>query len=185
MAGKFSIYKYVKLAGKGWRYARAAYHPNGRNKPNVVILKGQEEKHMEGSYFLSFNNQWLPVGGDPLEAQRTRAMRLAQMEYERLSRKAVAPTQTSRAVEVAGERKLIQVEVDAYLANLELAQRPHKTIISKRRFLVSFLNLVPRKRFVDEFERDDVLKFRNVLMAVGRPRRRVTRRHSSGRGVVW
>jgi hypothetical protein len=30
MAGKFSIYKYVKLEGKGWRYARAAYHSNGQ-----------------------------------------------------------------------------------------------------------------------------------------------------------
>jgi hypothetical protein len=29
MAVKYSIYKYVKLADKGWRYARAAYHPNG------------------------------------------------------------------------------------------------------------------------------------------------------------
>jgi hypothetical protein len=33
MAGKYSIYKYVKLAGKGWRYARAVYHPNGKIKP--------------------------------------------------------------------------------------------------------------------------------------------------------
>jgi hypothetical protein len=35
------------------------------------------------------------------------------------------------------------VEVYAYLANLELAKRPHKTIVSKRCFLVSFLNLDP------------------------------------------
>ncbi len=35
MAGKFSIYKDVKIEGKGWRYARAAYHPNGKIKPDA------------------------------------------------------------------------------------------------------------------------------------------------------
>jgi hypothetical protein len=35
MAGKFSIYKYVKLENKGWRYARAAYHPNGKIKSDT------------------------------------------------------------------------------------------------------------------------------------------------------
>ena len=40
MAGKFSIYKYVKLEGKGWRYARAAFHSNGKIKPNIVLVKG-------------------------------------------------------------------------------------------------------------------------------------------------
>ena len=61
MAGKFSIYKYVRLAGKGWRYARDAYHPNGKIKPNVVIVNGvtgkdAEGTRREGSYFLNFNN---------------------------------------------------------------------------------------------------------------------------------
>jgi hypothetical protein len=57
MAGRFSIYKYVK-EDKGWRYARAAYHPNGKIKPNVVLVKSldgraAEEKHTKGSYFLN------------------------------------------------------------------------------------------------------------------------------------
>src|ERR1035441_1874321 len=60
MDGKFSIYKYVKLAGKGWRYARAAYHANGKIKPDAVLVKGVdgkdvEEKDPEGSYVLNFN----------------------------------------------------------------------------------------------------------------------------------
>jgi len=75
MGVKFSIYKYVKLEGKGWRYCRAAFHENGKIKPNVVIVKGRDgedaqESHPEGSYFLNFNNTWIPVGEDALEAQR-------------------------------------------------------------------------------------------------------------------
>jgi hypothetical protein len=46
---------------------------------------------------------------------------------------------------------------------LELAKRPYKTVGEKRRFLTSFLRVVPKK-FVDEFSRDDVLTFRNELM---------------------
>lgn len=80
MAGKFSIYKYVKLENKGWRYARAAYHPNGKIKPDTVGVlvksvngKNVEEKHHEGSYFLNFNNTCIPVRRDALEAQHQRS----------------------------------------------------------------------------------------------------------------
>jgi hypothetical protein len=76
MAGKFSIYKYVKLDGKGWRYARAAYHPNGKIKPHVVLVKGvngraMEEKHTEGSYFLNFNNTWICLSTEMRRAQES------------------------------------------------------------------------------------------------------------------
>ena len=96
MDGKFSIYKYVKLEGKGWRYARAAYHPNGKIKPNIVLVKdvngrATEEKHTERSYFLNFNNTWIPVGADTLEAQHKRKVKLNQIERERLSGKPAAP----------------------------------------------------------------------------------------------
>jgi hypothetical protein len=96
MAGKFSIYKYVKIEGKGWRYARAAYHANGKIKPNIVLAKGAngnavEEKHPEGSYFLNFNNNWIPAGNDASKAQHKRKLKLNQVEYERLSGKSVAP----------------------------------------------------------------------------------------------
>jgi hypothetical protein len=114
MAGKFSIYKYVKLAGKGWRYARAAYHPNGKIKPDAVLVKrvdgkDVEEKHPEGSYVLNFNNKWIPVGEDALEAQHQRKLKLNQAEYERLRGKTLAP---GPSVVQLG-RKVIKDEVDA------------------------------------------------------------------------
>lgn len=119
---KLTIYKYVRT-DKGWRYCKAAFHPNGKIKPNVVLVGGVEEKHTEGRYFLGFNNRWIEVGTDALEAQRKRLLRLNQMEYARLSGRslgAAAPGQPS-TVEFTG-RKVIKDEVDAYLANLELAK---------------------------------------------------------------
>jgi hypothetical protein len=81
---KLSIYKYVR-ADIGWRYCKAAFHPNGKIKPNVVVVSGVEEKHTEGRYFLNRNNQWIDVGTDAMEAQRKRLLLINQMEYARLS----------------------------------------------------------------------------------------------------
>lgn len=81
---KLSIYKYVRTS-KGWRYCKAAFHPNGKINPNIVIIGGIEEKHSDGRYFLNVNNQWTDVGEDALDAQHKRLLRLNQMEYERLS----------------------------------------------------------------------------------------------------
>jgi hypothetical protein len=44
---KLGIYKYVRT-GASWRYCKAALHPNGKIKPNVVAVRGVEEKHTEG-----------------------------------------------------------------------------------------------------------------------------------------
>ncbi len=166
MAGKYSIYKYVRLADKGWRYCRAVFHSNGKIKPNIVLVRGKEEKHAEGSYFLNYNSQWIAVGGDAPEAQRKRMLRLNQMEYARLSGRSLAAAsggQPSTVEFSVSGRKIINDELEGYLANLELAKRPHRTVQLKRRFLKTFLSTVPKK-FAEEFRRDDVLTFRNKLM---------------------
>ena len=146
------------------------FHPNGKIKPNIVLVRGKEEKHAEGSYFLNHNNQWIAVGDDASEAQRKRMLRLNQMEYARLSGRSLAAASAGQpsVVEFSG-REIIKDEVEAYLANLELAKRPHKTIQSKRRFLTSFMEIVPKK-FTDEFNRNDVLTFRNKLMSEYEPK---------------
>jgi len=45
-AVKLTIYKYVRT-DKRWRYCKAAFHPNGKIKSNVVVVRGVEEKHTE------------------------------------------------------------------------------------------------------------------------------------------
>jgi hypothetical protein len=71
---RFSIFKYVKVGGAGWRYCRAAFHDNGKIKSNVVMVgkDKHEEKHPEGAYYLANAGQWIRVNGDALEAQRKR-----------------------------------------------------------------------------------------------------------------
>jgi hypothetical protein len=142
---KLSIYKYVR-ADKGWRYCKAAFHSNGKIKPNVVVVSGVEEKHTEGRYFLNFNNRWIDVGTDALDAQRKRLLLLNQMEYARLSGKSLAAASVGqpRVVEFSG-RKVIKDEVEAYLADLELTRRPARTVQSKRKYLGDFVGLIGKK----------------------------------------
>jgi hypothetical protein len=163
---KLSIYKYVRT-DKGWRYRKAAFHPNGKIKPNVVVVSGVEEKHAEGRYFLNFSNQWIDVGEDALEAQRKRLLRLNQMEYERLSGRRAAAAHPGRlnVVEFSG-RKVIKDEVEAYLADLELTRRPARTVQSKRKYLGDFIGLIG-KEFADEYRREDVIKYKNKLQDNG------------------
>ena len=163
---KLSIYKYVRT-GAGWRYCKATFHPNGKIKPNVVVVRGVEEKHTEGRYFLNFNNQWIDVGEDALGAQRKRLLRLNQMEYERLSGRGPAAAHPGRpiVVEFSG-RKVIKDEVEAYLADLELTRRPARTVQSKRKYLGDFVGLIGKK-FADEYRREDVLKYKNKLQDKG------------------
>jgi hypothetical protein len=92
-----------------------------------VVVSDVEEKHTEGRYFLNFNNRWIDVGLDALEAQRKRLLRLNQMEYERLSGRSPAAASVGQpsVVEFSfSGRKVIRDEVEAYLADLELTRRP-------------------------------------------------------------
>jgi hypothetical protein len=163
---RLSIYKYVRT-GAGWRYCKAAFHPNGKIKPSVVVVRGVEEKHTEGRYFLNFNNRWIDVGEDALGAQRKRLLRLNQMEFERLSGTSASAAHLGKSsvVEFRG-RKVTKGEVEAYLADLELTRRPARTVQSKRKYLGDFVGLLG-KEFADEYRREDVLKYKNKLQDEG------------------
>jgi integrase len=154
----YTLYKRVQLSAGKWRYRKAAFHSNGKIKPHYVMVGGEEEKH-EGDYFLAHGGKWIPVGDDPLEAQRKRAEYLTRVNYKRLhSESTVLPFAALQR-----ERKSIQDEAEAYLADLELAQRPRKSVNDKRKFLAAFVQIVG-KTFVDEYDRNDVLKFRKARL---------------------
>ena len=54
---------------QGWRYCPVALSANGRVKPDVVLINGEEEKHPEGAYYLEWREGAkrvrLSVGKDP------------------------------------------------------------------------------------------------------------------------
>jgi len=115
---KYTLYKYVKVAGT-WRYCKAAYHDNGKIKPDVVFVNVKEgllEKHPEGRYYMSHSGGWIDAGTDALEAQRKRKQRLTLDEYNRLS--GATPAKNTGAPLVAG-RITLAAAAEKYFANCE------------------------------------------------------------------
>src|SRR5258708_17542483 len=116
---KYTLYKYVKVAGT-WRYCKAAYHDNGKIKPDVVFVNVKQalvEKHPEGRYYMSHNGQWIDAGTDALEAQRKRKQRLALDEFKLLSGKASA--QSAVALPDSPGRITLAAAAEKYFANCE------------------------------------------------------------------
>jgi len=161
MPKKLSLYKSIKTE-RGWRYCKAAFHPNAKVKPNIVIVDGQEERHNEGAYFTLSDEKWVALGEDALNAQRKLMTMNAQREYERLSQR---PQQRESVVPAgSGERRLIRDEIERYLEGLVAARRPAKSVRMNRNFLNAFADLT-KKHYTDEYVRNDVLRFRNDLLA--------------------
>ena len=57
---------------KGMRYCPVILSANGRVKPDLVVVNGQQERHPEGAYYLEWRENGrrvrLSVGKDPADA---------------------------------------------------------------------------------------------------------------------
>jgi len=166
---KYTIYKYVRLKDGSWRYRRAALYANHIIKPDFVTVGGKEERHAEGNYYLACAGQWIPAGSDAVKAQRQQHALLSgnSLKYERYSGRPVAkPAVAKLEVSGANGRKRIKDEIPEYLDGMVAAKRPGKSVRMNRSFLNAFAKLIG-KDYVDEYNRDDVVKFRNDLVDKG------------------
>src|SRR5258708_35974519 len=68
---------------EGWRYCKVVLSSNGRVKPDAVVVKGQEERHPEGSYYLEWREGAkrvrLSVGKNPADAAARRLRKEAEL----------------------------------------------------------------------------------------------------------
>jgi hypothetical protein len=136
---QYTLYTFVKVAGT-WRYCKAAYHDNGKIKPDIVFVdrkKNLEEKYPEGRYYMSYNGGWINAGTDALEAQRKRKQRLALDEFDRLSGK--VSTQTSCAVPGTACRITLAAAAEKYFANCEARGLDPETIRNYRAAVDPFI----------------------------------------------
>jgi integrase len=132
---KYTLYKYVKFEGN-WRYCKAAYHDNGKIKPDIVFVNVKQallEKHAEGRYYMSHNGSWIDAGADALEAQRKRKQRLAFDEFNRVSGKTYA--QCALVLPDGPGRVTLAAAAEKYFANCE-ARGLHPESIRKYRTAV-------------------------------------------------
>jgi integrase/recombinase XerD len=68
---------------KGLLYCPVVLSPNGRVKPDLVVVNGQPERHTEGAYYLEWREDGrrirLSVGKDPQDAAARRQRREAEL----------------------------------------------------------------------------------------------------------
>jgi hypothetical protein len=173
---KYTRYEYVKLSIGKWRYCRATRYKNHMIKPNTVVVGEKEEVHSEGDCYIAHGDSWINVGPDALEAQRQEHRLLAGAPTVRVSEphsggcKMVRIPSAQPREPVANGRKKIKNEIVKYLDDMVDAKRPGKSVRMNRNFLNAFANLIG-KECADEYNRDDVIKFRNGLLDDGYARK--------------
>jgi integrase/recombinase XerD len=68
---------------KGMRYCPVVLSPNGRVKPDLVLVSGKQERHPEGAYYLEWRENGrrirLSVGKDPQDAAARRLRKEAEL----------------------------------------------------------------------------------------------------------
>ena len=79
MNRRVSVWKYARI-GKKWRYCKPAVGKNGKIKSDWVIVKGKEEHHSEGNFYLhryeGDKEIWKKIGPKCPESSQCRRFRI-------------------------------------------------------------------------------------------------------------
>jgi integrase/recombinase XerD len=142
---------------QGWRYCAVLLSANGRVKPDVVLVNGNEERHPEGAYYLEWREGSkrvrLSVGKDAQDAAARRLRKEAELNAIN-NGVAVLPENGN------GQRSVVATVAD-YLDEVKLTKKP-KTLAAYSTALGYFTESC-RKMNLEEIERGDLLKFSAFL----------------------
>lgn len=161
----------------GWRYYPAAYSPNGRVKPGVAVVAGEEAKHPVGYYALRYckgpKAVFEPLKGvSPAEAEARRKKKESQLSLSVAAKKAELKVEP-----IDPGRILLSAQLDQFLAatvargSLEAAEVYE---LACKEFL-----RVTGRRYVDELDPQDLVIFQQALFARGMSTRTVSNRHAN------
>jgi integrase len=152
-----NLTKRVQTA-KGMRYCPVVLSPNGRVKPDLVLVNGKQERHPEGAYYLEWReNGWrirLSVGKDPQDASARRQRKEAELNALN-NGVSVLPDNGKD-----GPRSIARA-VAQFLEETELTKKP-KTLAAYTTALNYFTESCP-KLYLQDIERKDLLKFSAFL----------------------
>ena len=139
---------------QGWRYCRVLLSANGRLKPDVVVVNGNEERHPEGAYYLEWREGSkrvrLSVGKDLADASARRMRKEAELNALN-NGVAVVPENGDNG------HCSLQAAIREYLEETALTKKP-KTLAAYTTAL-SYFSESCSKLYLQEIERKDLLKF--------------------------
>ena len=138
---------------KGLRYCPVVLSPNGRVKPDLVIVNGRPERHSEGAYYLEWREKGrrirLSVGKDPQDAAARRQRKEAELN--------AINNGVSVLPESGDGQPSVATAVARFLEETELTKKP-KTLAAYTTALNYFTESCP-KLYLQDIERADLLKF--------------------------
>jgi integrase/recombinase XerD len=141
----------------GMRYFPVAQSANGRVKPDIVLVNGKEERHLEGAYYLEWREGSkrvrLSVGKDSADATSRRQRKEAELNAVNNGVSVVPDGQN-------GHRSVAGAVAD-FLDETELTKKP-KTLSAYSTALKYFVESC-HKLNLEEIERRDLLKFSAFL----------------------
>jgi len=157
-----NVTKRVQIEGKGWRFCEVVVAANGKIKPNVVLIDGQEQVHPEGRYYIDFlqdgQRKRLAAGASAAEAATAADKQTRILTAHKAA--TAAGISLPQAKPPAGSRSLHDA-VDAYLLEVQAHKKP-KTYSAYRTALSYFLESC-HKQTLEEITRTDMLAFKTFL----------------------
>lgn len=157
MSGRVNLTKKV-ITEAGRRFCPVVIAPNGRVKPDWVIVNGTSEKHEEGHYYIEWREDGArrrkSVGNSASQA----AARQARKEFELTAVDqgvAVVPEETQE------RRRTVKAAVSMYLEEIELSKKP-KTL-SAYSLALQYFTESCHKVYVEDIERIDMLRYAAFL----------------------
>jgi len=142
---------------KGMRYCPVVLSPNGRVKPDLVLVNDKPEKHPEGAYYLEWREKGkrvrLSVGKDAQDAAARRQRKEAELNALN-NGVPVLPKNDD-------DHRSVAAAVTQFLEETELTKKP-KTLAAYTTALNYFTESC-RRLNLHEIERHDLLKFSGFL----------------------
>ena len=143
---------------EGKRYCPVVIGPNGRIKPDWVMVNDRQEKHPEGAYYLDWNEDGkrrrMSVGNDAASAYNSRVRKQRELDATGSGLFVSNPIEND-------SRLQIRSAVDDFLEEIQLT-RQRKTWLGYRVSLRYLLESCD-KTFLEEIERKDLLRFAAFL----------------------
>jgi len=150
-----NLTKRVKTT-QGLRYCPVVLSANGRVKPDVVIVDGHEERHVEGAYYVEWyegaRRRRLSVGKNAADASARRIQKEAELNAINHGVAVSAPENGRRSVAVV---------VADFLEETKLTKKP-KTYAAYSTSLTYFTESCT-KIYLEDIERRDLLNFSAFL----------------------
>ena len=156
MNREVSVTKRIRTQN-GLRYCPVVLAGNGRIRPDYVYVNGQQERHPEGSYYLSWYAGKklirLSVGSDAATASARRDQKIA--EFNATNNGLTVLTETSAA------RTSVSKAVADYLDEVKMSKKP-KTHSAYLLALKYFTESCPKTN-LEEIDRSDLMRFSAFL----------------------